>query len=146
MEDFHVGQKFATGSVTVTEEAIIAFARQYDPQDFHTDPVKAKESVFGGLVASGWHTTALSMKLIVEAMPKVKGGIVGLNAEKIFWPRPVRPGDRLSVEIEILELRASRSKPERGIMRTRSITLNQKGEPVMEKEDVIFVPRRAATP
>ena len=142
MEDLHVGQRFTAGAVLVTEDAIIEFAKKYDPQDFHTDPLKAKDSDFGELVASGWHTASLSMRMIVGAMPKMKGGMIGRRAEKINWPRPVRPGDKLSIEIEVLELRISGSKPERGVMRTRSITFNQKGETVMEMETLVFVPRK----
>lgn len=142
MEDLRVGQVFTAGPVTVTEEEIIAFAEQYDPQDFHTDPEKARDSAFGELVASGWHTAALSMRLILEATPQMKGGMIGRSAEKLNWPRPVRPGDRLSLEIEILELRLSGNKPERGVMRTRNTTLNQEGKPVMTMETIVFVPRR----
>jgi acyl dehydratase len=142
MEDLHVGQKFTAGPVWVTEKEIIAFGKQYDPQDFHTDPVKAKSSAFGELVASGWHTAALSMRMIVAAVPPMKGGMIGRSAEKISWPRPVRPGDRLSLEVEILELRISDNKPERGIMRTRNTTVNQEGRPVMTMETIVFVPRK----
>jgi acyl dehydratase len=142
MEDLTVGQKFTAGSVLVSEEEIIAFARQYDPQDFHTDPIKAKDTLFGTLVASGWHTAALSMRLILEASPKMKGGMIGRSAEKINWPRPVLPGDRLSIEVEVIDLRTSNSTPDRGVMRTRNTTFNQKGEPVMTMETVVFVPRK----
>src|SRR4051812_46216554 len=90
LEDLSVGQKFAAGPVTVTEAEIIAFAKQYDPQDFHTDPVKAKDTLFGELVASGWHTAALTMRMILAASPKMKGGMIGRSVEKMSWPRPVR--------------------------------------------------------
>jgi acyl dehydratase len=142
MEDLHVGQKFTAGPEAVTEDAIIEFAQKYDPQDFHTDPVKAKNSAFGELVASGWHTAALSMRMIVAAVPQMKGGMIGRSAEKINWPRPVRPGDQLSLEVEILELRISDNKPERGIMRTKNTTFNQDGKPVMTMETIVFVPRK----
>src|SRR3954469_1326634 len=93
LEDLTLGQKFKAGPVRITQEEIIAFGKQYDPQDFHTDPGKAKDTVFHELVASGWHTACLSMRMIVDAMPKLKGGMVGRAVEKLNWPRPVRPGD-----------------------------------------------------
>lgn len=145
-EDLHIGQKFTAGDVLVTEEAIIAYGKQFDPQDFHTDPVKAKDTVFGELVASGWHTAGMTMRMIVDASPKMKGGMVGRSVEKIGWPRPVRPGDRLSVEVEVMELRPSATNPARGTMRTKNTTFNQKGEIVQEMEAIIFVPKRTATP
>jgi acyl dehydratase len=141
-EDLHVGQKFTAGPISATQEEIIAFAKQYDPQDFHTDPVKAKDTIFGGLVASGWHTSALTMRMLVDAVPKMKGGMIGRAVEKISWPRPVRAGDVLTLEVEVLDLRASDKSPDRGWMRTKSIVSNQMHEPVMEMEAVIFVPRR----
>lgn len=142
LEDMHIGQKFTAGPVRVTQEDIITFAKQYDPQDFHTDPVRAKDTVFGELVASGWHTAAMTMRMITEATPKMRGGMVGRAIEKMGWPRPVRPGDVLSLEIEIIDLRTSEKSPGRGLIRTKNTTSNQKGEPVMEMEAVIFVPRR----
>ncbi len=140
-EDCAVGQTFNAGPVTVTQDDIIAFAREYDPQDFHTDPVKARDTVFGELVASGWHTAALAMRMIVAATPKMKGGMVGRAVENISWPRPVRPGDVLSLAIEIAELRLSKSAPDRGLMRTKNTVVNQNGETVMTMEAVVFVPR-----
>jgi acyl dehydratase len=142
LEDLAVGQKLTAGPVQVTEESIIAFAKQYDPQDFHTDPIKAKDTVFGELVASGWQTACLSMRMITEAMPKMKGGMVGRAIEKLGWPHPVHPGDVLSLEVEIIDLRTSEKSPERGLMRTKNIVTNQKGEAVLEMEAVVFVPRR----
>lgn len=144
LEDLHVGQKLTAGPVTVTEKEIIEFAQKYDPQDFHTDPVKAKNTVFRELVASGWHTAGLTMRMVVEATPPMKGGMIGRNIEKISWPRPVKPGDQLSVAMEILDLRPSDSNPTRGIMRTKTTTFNQNHEPVMEMETIVFVPRRTA--
>jgi acyl dehydratase len=142
MEDAHVGQKFKAGPVTVTAAEIIAFAKQFDPQPMHTDPAQAKKLMFGSLIASGWHTGSITMGLILEATPKMMGGMVGRNIEKMGWPNPVRPGDQLSVEVEVLEIRPSGKNPERGIMRTRNTTFNQKGEPVLEMDAVIFIPRR----
>ncbi len=144
LEDLAVGQKFSAGPVQVTEQAIIAFGKEFDPQDFHIDPIRAKNTVFGELVASGWHTASLTMRMIVDGMPKMKGGMVGRAVEKIGWPRPVRPGDFLSLEVEIIDLRTSEKSPERGLMRTKNIVTNQKGETVLEMEAVVFVPRRAA--
>jgi acyl dehydratase len=144
LEDLKVGQKFAAGPRIVTEEEIIAYARQFDPQDFHTSPILAKDTVFGGLVASGWHTASMTMRLILEATPKMKGGMIGRQVEKISWPRPVRPGDELSLEIEIIDIRPSATNPARGTARTRNTVSNQKGETVMEMDTVILVPRREA--
>jgi acyl dehydratase len=142
MEDLSVGQRFGAGPVEVTEADIIAYARQYDPQDFHTDPIRAKNTIFGELIASGWHTASITMRLIIEASPKMKGGMIGRSVERMSWVRPVRPGDRLHFEGEILDLRASNSNPDRGIMRVKNTTFNQNQEPVLEMETVVFVPRR----
>jgi acyl dehydratase len=142
MEDFHVGQKFTAGPMTVTAQDITAFAEQFDPQDFHTDSLKAKNTVFGEQVASGWHTAALSMRLMLSAVPEIEGGMVGRSIEKLQWPRPVRPGDSLSITIEILEMRVSASNPARGITRIKAVTHNQNNDPVQEMETVIFMPRR----
>jgi len=144
MEDCRLGQKFTAGPITVTAEEIIAYAKQFDPQDFHTDPVKAKNTVFGELVASGWHTASLTMRMIVDSMPKMEGGMVGRHIENMNWPRPVRPGDQLSYEAEILDMRASGSNPKRGVLRIRNTTRNQKGETVMEMESIVFIPRRGS--
>src|SRR6478736_9912583 len=103
---------------------IEAFAAEYDPQPFHLDEGAARASYFGGLVASGWHTAALTMKLLVGGDLKIVGGLIGLGAEELRWPRPVRPGDVLRVESEVLELRPSRSRPDRGIVRMRNTAFN----------------------
>lgn len=144
LEDLQPGQTFSGGPVTVTAAEIIEFGKKYDPQDFHTDPAKAKDTVFGELIASGWHTAALTMRMIEAATPRMKGGMVGRSVEKMNWPRAVRPGDSLSLEIEVLETRPTNSNPERGLMRTRNTVRNQKGEIVLNMETVIFVPRRKA--
>ncbi len=143
-EDLAIGQKFTAGPQKVTEEDIIAFGKQYDPQDFHTDPVKAKDTVFGELVASGWHTACLAMRMIVQASPHMKGGMVGRAVENINWPLPVRPDDSLSLAVEITELRTSEKSPERGLMRTKNTVTNQNSEIVMEMDAIVFVPRRMA--
>jgi acyl dehydratase len=141
-EDLAVGQTFRTGTVTVEPEAIRAFAAQFDPQPFHLDDEAARDSLFGGLVASGWHTAALTMKLLVGGELQIVGGLIGLGAEELRWPRPVRPGDVLHIESEVLGLRASNSQPDRGIVRVRNTTQNQDGEPVMFQVVNMIMPRR----
>src|SRR5262249_10295281 len=136
------GQKYGTPSVTVGAEMIKAFAAEFDPQPFHLDEDAARTSLFGGLVASGWHTAALTMRLLVDGELRVVGGLIGMGAEELRWPRPVRAGDVLTVECEILELRPSKSQPGRGIVRARNTTLNQDGEPVMIAVINMVVPRR----
>jgi acyl dehydratase len=128
LEDLHVGQTFVTDSLTVTTDQIKAFAREFDPQPFHLDEEAARDSLFGGLAASGWHTAALTMRLLVGALP-LAGGVVGAGGETT-WPRPTRPGDTLTVHVEVLEVTPSRSRPDRGMIRTRSETRNQHGEAV----------------
>lgn len=129
LEDVFVGQRFVTGSYRLTDEAIKEFARQYDPQPFHTDEVAARDTFFGGLAASGWHTAAIAMRLQVENGPKIAGGMIGAGGE-LSWPQPARPGDELRVESEVLEVKPSRSKPERGFVTLKSETKNQKDEVV----------------
>lgn len=142
LEDLHVGQTFTTGSVTVTTEAIKAFAREFDPQPFHLDEAAAGDSLFAGLAASGWHTAALSMRLLVDGLP-IAGGLIGVGGETT-WPRPTRPGDTLTVHIEVLEITPSRSRPDRGMVRTRNETRNQHGEPVQISRLGIVAWRRPA--
>ena len=129
LEDFQVWQRFQSGTHLVGEEQIRTFAEQFDPQPFHLNAEAAKASFFGGLVASGWHTAAMTMRLLVEGGLPVVGGIVGAGGE-ISWPNPVRPGAVLHVESEILEVRPSRSRPDRGIVTVRSETRDQLGEVV----------------
>ena len=129
LEDVFVGQRFVTGTYTLTAEAIKAFARDYDPQPFHTDEETAKDTFFGGLAASGWHTAAITMRLQAESGPPIAGGMIGAGGE-ISWPRPTRPGDTLHVESEITEVKPSKSRPERGFITLKSETKNQKGEVV----------------
>lgn len=145
MEDLAAGQRFTGGPVTVTAAEIIDFAKQFDPQDFHTDPEKAKNTVFGEHVASGWHTAALTMKMLVAALPPFAGGMIGRTVEKMTWTQPVRPGDTLTYEGEILDMRPTRN-PARGLMRVKSITRNQRDETVMEMTCLVFAPRRPETP
>ena len=141
-EDLSVGQTFGTGTVTVESEKIKAFAAEFDPQPFHLDEDAARASVFGGLVASGWHTAALTMKLLVGGELQVVGGLIGLGAEELRWPRPVHPGDVLRVRCEVLGVRPSKSQPDRGLVRVRNTTLNQDGQPVMVQVVTMIVPRR----
>jgi acyl dehydratase len=130
LEDLHVGDRFGSGTFEVTETGIVEFAEDFDPQPFHLDLDAAKRSVFRGLAASGWHTAAMSMKLFVTGDLHLAGGSIGLGVDGLEWPRPVRPGDTLRLETEIIEVRQSRSKPDRGIIRIRNVTTNQKGEVV----------------
>ena len=113
LDDFAVGQVFRSGRIRVLGRQIAAFAAEFDPQPFHLDPVAAERTFFRGLAASGWHTAALTMRLLVESELKPAGGIIGLGFEEFRWPRPVRPGDELTVQVEVLEVRPSQSRPER---------------------------------
>jgi acyl dehydratase len=142
LEDLHVGQTFVTDSLTVTTDQIKAFACEFDPQPFHLDEEAARDSLFGGLAASGWHTAALTMRLLVGALP-LAGGVVGAGGETT-WPRPTRPGDTLTVHVEVLEVTPSRSRPDRGMIRTRSETRNQHGEAVQVSTVRIVAWRRPA--
>ena len=141
LEDLHVGRRFTTGTRAVDEREIVAFAREFDPQPFHTDPEAAKETLFGGLVASGWHTAAMTMRLQVECGLPIRGGIVGLGGD-LAWPAPTRPGDELHVESEVIENVPSRSRPDRGVVTLRSETRNQRGEVVQRTTVKLLVPRR----
>jgi acyl dehydratase len=130
LDDLHVGDRFGSGTFEVTEQDIVEFAEDFDPQPFHLDLDAAKRSVFRGLAASGWHTAAMSMKLFVTGELHLAGGSIGLGVDGLEWPRPVRPGDTLRLETEIVEVRPSRSKPDRGIIRIRNVTTNQNGDVV----------------
>ena len=130
LEDFTAGQRFRSTTLRVDAAEIKAFAAQFDPQPFHLDEEEAQDSFFGGLAASGWHTAALTMKLLVGSPFEPAGGIIGTRAEEMSWPRAVRPGDELRVEGEVLDVRASRSRPEHGFVKAKSTTLNQHGEAV----------------
>jgi acyl dehydratase len=143
LDDLHVGQRFASASHTVTEAEIKSFAAQFDPQPFHLDDEAAKATLFGGLAASGWHTAAITMKLLVDSGLPLRGGILGTGGE-INWPKPTRPGDTLTVVSEIEEVTPSRSRPERGMVRVRNETRNQHGEIVQVLIAKLVVPRRPA--
>jgi acyl dehydratase len=130
LEDLTVGRRLRSAALTVTAEQIVAFAAQFDPQPFHLDDAGAAGTLFKTLAASGWHTAALTMRLQVDGGLPVAGGIIGGAADELRWPRPVRPGDTLHVETEVLEARRSASRPEQGWVKVRSTTFNQHGEPV----------------
>ena len=142
LEDFTVGQTFRSGRLQLDAERIKTFAAEFDPQPFHLDETAARDTIFRGLAASGWHTAAVTMRLLVESDLKPAGGIVGAGFDEFRWPRPVRPGDELRVEIEVLEVRPSRSRPDQGLLKVRTTTLNQNGEPVQISISNLVVPRR----
>ncbi|RXT56701.1 dehydratase [Bosea sp. Tri-44] len=144
LDDLVVGQRFRSASHTIDDAQIKAFAAQFDPQPFHLDEEAARETLFKGLAASGWHTAAITMRLNVEAGLPLMGGIIGAGGE-ISWPAPTRPGDTLHVESEVVEITPSRSKPERGIATIVSRTINQRGETVQILRAKLIVPRKAAT-
>jgi acyl dehydratase len=144
LDDFHVGQRFTSATHVIDVAQIKAFARQFDPQPFHLDEEAAKGTLFGRLVASGWHTAAISMRLQVESGLPIAGGMIGIGGE-MSWPRPTLPGDVLRVESEIKEVTPSRSRPDRGVVRVRSETRNQRDEVVQILDAKLFVPRRAVT-
>ena len=142
LEDFSPGQIFGSGRLRVERERIKSFAAEFDPQPFHLDEEAARNSLFGGLAASGWHTAALTMRLLVESDLKPAGGILGAGFDEFRWPRPVRPGDELHVESEVLEVRASKSRPGQGVIKVKTTTLNQNGEAVQISIGNLIVPRR----
>jgi acyl dehydratase len=144
LEDFSVGQKFGSGRLRVDKDRIKTFAAEFDPQPFHLDETAARNTIFQGLAASGWHTAALSMRLLVDGELKPAGGIVGAGFDEFRWPRPVRPGDELRVESEILEVRPSQSRPTQGMIKVRTTTLNQDGDAVQVFVGNLVVPRRPA--
>jgi acyl dehydratase len=141
LDDFAVGQVFATGRLKIDADQIKAFAKQFDPQPFHLDEEAAKNSVFRGLAASGWHTAALTMRLMAEGGFKPAGGIIGVGFDELSWSRPVRPGDELHAKSEILDVRPSKSRPDRGLIRVRTTTYNQNDEAVQSFVGNLIVPR-----
>jgi acyl dehydratase len=143
LDDFAVGQVFRSGSICVDAGRIKSFAAEFDPQPFHLDPEAATQTYFRGLAASGWHTAALTMRLLVDSELKPAGGIIGLGFEEFRWPRPVRPGDELHLQTEVLEVRPSQSRPEQGLVKIRMTTLNQAGEAVQIQVGTLLVRRRA---
>lgn len=141
LEDMRVGLRFESGSHAMAEAQIKAFAGQFDPQPFHLDDAAAQDTLFGGLAASGWHTAAITMRLLVDGGAPIAGGIVGAGGE-VSWPRPTRPDDILHVESEVLEVTPSRSRPDRGMVTIRSETRNQRGDIVQILKAKLVVPRR----
>jgi acyl dehydratase len=144
LEDFAVGQVFGSGRLVVDEERIKSFAAEFDPQPFHLDEEGARNTVFRRLAASGWHTAALTMRLLVERDLKPAGGIVGAGFDEFRWPRPVRPEDELRLESEVLEVRPSKSRPQQGLIKVRTTTLNQNADAVQILIANLVVPRRPA--
>ncbi|MAG00778.1 MAG: acyl dehydratase [Acidiferrobacteraceae bacterium] len=130
-EDYPEGGVFEFGSIPVIEEEVIDFALRFDPQDFHIDPVAAKETLFGGIIASGWHTAGMTMKLYADHYLSKVASLASPGLDELRWIKPVRPADDLSVRVTVKETRKSRSKPDRGVVRSLIETLNQKGEVVM---------------
>ena len=143
-EDYVPGFSIDCGSFTLDQAEIIAFAERYDPQPFHVDPRAAKDGPYGGIIASGWHTASMMMRKVVENFLSAASSIGAAGVDEIRWPRPVRPGDTLHVRAEILEARRSRSKPDRGIIRTRMEIANQDGELAMTAIATNFVLARHA--
>ena len=144
LEDLTVGDRFITPGTTVSEAEIIDFARRFDPQPMHTDPEAAIAGPLHGLAASGWHTAAIVMRLIIEAHPLGDGPVLGLGVDELRWPTPVRPGDTITAEIEIVAITASRSKPTHGIVKIHVTARNQNGETVYSTFPNLWVPRRSA--
>jgi acyl dehydratase len=144
LDDLSVGQRFISGTHEIDAAQIKAYAAQFDPQPFHLGDAGAKGTLFGSLAASGWHTVAITMKLLVQSGLPLSGGIIG-SGGTIEWPRPTRPGDVLTVESEVLELKPSTSRPDRGKAIVRSETRNQRGEVVQVITMKLVVPRRAGT-
>jgi acyl dehydratase len=140
-DDLRVGDRFKSEPLSVTEKELIEFAHKFDPQMFHLSRKRAERSIFKGLIASGWHTAAMSMRLFVQTLNFVEGAI-GLGVDELRWPNAVRPGDVLTVETEILDLRPSRSRPGHGIIRLRNVTTNQHGEVVQTMLASAMAPKR----
>ena len=141
-DDLKVGDRFQSERLEVKEKELIEFAHKFDPQMFHLNRKSAERTIFKGLIASGWHTAAMTMRLFVQTLNFAEGAI-GLGVDELRWPNAVRPGDTLRVETEIVDLRLSRSKPTHGIVRLRNVTTNQRGEVVQTMLASAMVPRRA---
>ncbi len=144
LDDFAPGQTFKTGRIRVDRDKVFAFAKEFDPQPYHLDEAAARKSPFQGLAASGWHTAAITMRLLVDGEFRPAGGILGVGFEELSWPRAVRPGDELHAVSEVLEVRPSKSRPDRGLIKVRTTTFNQNNEPVMVYTGNLLVPRRVA--
>lgn len=145
-EDYQAGQVYEFGAITVTEEEIIDFARQFDPQDFHIEPARAAKGPFGGIIASGWHTIGIAMRLYVDHYLSHVASLGSPGVDEVRWPNPVRPGDTLRIRVTILEARPSRSKPDRGIVPALVEAMNQKDELVLSMTVVSLLGRREEGP
>lgn len=145
LEDLTVGQSFTNGPVELTAADIKAFARQFDPQPFHLDEAAAEASLFGALAASGWHTAALTMRLLVTGGPALGWGFIGAGGE-VKWPRPAFAGDALTLHAEIIRINPSRSRPDRGFADVRLVMKNQRDEVVQDMVAHVLVPRRPPQP
>ena len=143
LDDLKAGDRFVSGEYALDEAQITAFAAQFDPQPFHLDHEAAKATLFGGLAASGWHTAAITMRLLVGQGLPLAGGIIGAGGE-IAWPKPTRPGDVLHVESEVVSVTPSRSRPDRGMVVVRSETRNQHGDVLQQSTYKLVVPRKTA--
>lgn len=144
LEDFAVGQRYRSARRRIDSERMKSFAAEFDPQPFHLDDAVARDTIFRGLAASGWHTAAFSMRLLIESELKPAGGVIGAGVEMLRWPLPVRPGDELRVESEVIEVRPSRSKPHQGWVKLEMTTLNQNDEAVQTLLANLLVQRRPA--
>jgi len=140
-EDFKIGQKFISGKVKVQEVDIKKFASSFDPQPFHTNEELAQRSFFNSLVASGWHTAGIAMRLLVESNLKPAGGLIGAGIDQLRWPIPVYPNDELSLDIEVVDIKPSKSKPDRGLIKIKVLTKNQSGQIVMSYVATLVVSR-----
>ena len=145
LDDFAPGQKFGSGRLSVEAARIKSFAAEFDPQPFHLDEATARETIFKGLAASGWHTAAITMRLLVDSDLKPAGSIIGVGFDEMRWPRPVRAGDELHVESEVLDVRPSKSRHDQGVIKVRTTTLNQDGQPVQVFVGNLIVLRRSAS-
>jgi acyl dehydratase len=144
LEDYQVGQTFGSGRIAVTADQIRMFAGEFDPQPFHLDEAAAGESIFRGLAASGWHTAALTMRLLVQGDLRPAGGLIGMGIDEMRWPRPLRPGDELHLLSEVIDVRESKGRPNQGLIRVRTTTLNQRDEAVQTLIATLLVQRRPA--
>ncbi|MET7246690.1 MaoC family dehydratase [Methylobacterium sp. EM32] len=142
LDDLVPGQVYRSGETTVTEADIVRFAKDFDPQPFHLDAERARATFFNGLAASGWHTASLTMRLLVDGEMRLAGGIIGAGMDELRWPKPLRPGDTIRLESEVIEVRPSRSRPSQGLAKVRTTTLNQHGEAVQVLVANLLVVRR----
>lgn len=143
-EDFNAGDVFELGSRSVTKEEILEFAGRYDPQPFHVDEERARESIYGGLIASGWHTASMTMRLLADSILLDAAGMGSPGLDELRWLKPVRPGDTLSARMEILSARPSASKPDRGLVQSQIQVTNQNGETVLTWKAMGLYRRRPA--